>query len=112
MSCSTRIVTGSAIEIELVRERFDEGGQVFPFPPLRNAHRAVREAIDDQTALYQAMVNDPENSTDEFDSFKKRYQRAERAIVSARRSLLVGQGEGWAKRGVCKTPAPETGTDR
>lgn len=102
------IVTGSAVEIALVSERFADHGRPSPFPRLGRAHRAVGRAIDEQVELYRAMVDDPENSADELDRFTERYQQAERAIAGARSVLFVGQGEGWARRGVCRAPPPDT----
>ena len=101
------VVTSAAAETELVAEKWDGVGSPFPYPPLRSAHKAVDDALEGQHRLYQALVSDPAHSDDELKAFGKQYARAERRLNSARNALFVGDGKGWARRAVCKTPPPE-----
>jgi len=93
-----------AASVEL-RDDF-ERRRVFPFPPVRGARAALAEALDEQVALYDAMIKTPDASEDELRRLGRANTRFERRAETARNFLLVGEGEGWARRFVCDDEPP------
>lgn len=100
------VVTQADREVRAVRRRFDAGGDVFPYPPVRDARKALGAALDAQERLYDVMVRDPERGNEEYVRFAAINGRAEARISSARRSLAVAAGSGWSRRFVCDQPPP------
>jgi hypothetical protein len=80
--------------------------RVFPFPPVEGARAALADALDQQVALYDAMIKTPDASDDELRRLGRANSRFERRAESARSVLFVGEGEGWNRRFVCDDEPP------
>ena len=70
-------------------------------PSVRDAGRAVRHALEAETALYEAMVEDPTGSEDELEELGRANARAERELADARRWMLADEPDGWEERFRC-----------
>lgn len=103
-----RLIRDAAGDLDDVARAFDARRAVLPWPRLEGARDALGEAIDAQRELYDAMINDPENSDDEHERFRQLNMTASVKIVDARSLLFVGAGEGWSRRALCDEPPPET----
>lgn len=103
-----RLIREAATDLDEVDRAFDARRAVLAWPRLADAHDALGEAIDAQRELYDAMINDPENSDDEHERFRELNMAASVKIVDARSILFVGAGEGWSRRALCDEPPPET----
>lgn len=103
-----RLIRDAAADLEDVDRAFDARRAVLPWPRLVGAHDALGEAIDAQRQLYDAMINEPEDSDDERERFRELNMKASVRIVDARSLLFVGAGNGWSRRAVCDEPPPET----
>ena len=87
-----------------VRARADAHDLVrIPLPALHDAQDAVREALDDQVVLYDAMVDDPASSDPKLRTLGLANTRAERRIRTARRWVLATETEDWKRRFICDT---------
>lgn len=100
------LVAQAARDVAEARKAFLAHGGVVPFPPLGAAHGAVRQSMDKQLALYEAMVGDPANSDDELRASGLANTAAERRLDKVRSWLFVGTNERWARRFICKQEAP------
>ena len=100
-----RLVVEAGVETDRVRDRLD-GRAVVPYPPLRSARRALARALDDQAALYEAMLIEPAGSEDELRALGRSNREVERRLSRVRRTLLVGEPSGWDRRYVCDEPPP------
>jgi hypothetical protein len=74
-----------------------------PLPALDAAQGAVREALDDQVALYDAMVNAPATTDPKLRTLGLANTRAEKRIRTARRWVFAGETEAWKRRFICDT---------
>ena len=74
-----------------------------PLPALSDAQDAVRRALDDQVALYDAMIDDPAASDPKLRTLGLANTRAERRIRTARRWVLATETEEWKRRFICDT---------
>ena len=101
-----KLVNEAAREVRTVRVKFVARGSVFPFPPLRSAHAAVRKSMDKQVVLYEAMVADPDHSDDELRASGLANTSAERKLNTVRGWLFVGSGKDWRRRFVCDKEPP------
>jgi hypothetical protein len=72
-----------------------------PLPALSSAQAAVREALDDQVALYDAMIDEPARSDAKLRTLGLANTRAERRIRTARRWVLATETEDWRRRFIC-----------
>jgi hypothetical protein len=93
-AAGSREVRARAMADDLVR---------IPFPAVDAAQDAVREALDDQVALYDAMVDAPATTDPKLRTLGLANTRAERRIRTARRWVLAGETEAWRRRFVCDT---------
>ncbi|HVM09660.1 MAG TPA: hypothetical protein VM345_14425 [Acidimicrobiales bacterium] len=96
--------------LEIVTEARDEARRTLasagdagavPYPGVRRAAVAVREALEAEVALYDAMVDDPTNSDDELEALGAANRAAESRLATARRFLFVGEAPGWDDRNRC-----------
>lgn len=97
-----RLVVTARGDVEEVMNRLDDLRNAPPYPAVRGAHEAVRNALAAEVTLYDALVRDPANSRDELVALGAANQRAEARLSTARRWLLVGTGEGWSRRFACR----------
>jgi hypothetical protein len=74
-----------------------------PLPAIADAQDAVREALDDQVVLYDAMIDEPAASEPKLRTLGLANTRAERRIRTARRWVLAGETEAWKRRFICDT---------
>ena len=74
-----------------------------PLPALSDAQHAVRRALDDQVALYDAMIDDPASSDPKLRTLGLANTRAERKIRAARGWVLASETEAWKRRFICDT---------
>ena len=103
----TALMNGAIRESAAVRTRFKRRRFSVPYQPVKSAAAAVSALLDEQAALYKALIDDPNHSDEALHRFAQAYRRAERRIVATRRSLLLAEGKGWARRAVCnKEPEP------
>ena len=101
---------------EAIRDALDEsqalrrrvtGAQVTAVPPVRDTQHALEDALDAQVALYQAMLDDPDNADDELTALGRDNNTFERRAGRLRNLLLVGAGDGWSRRFACDDPPPD-----
>ena len=74
-----------------------------PLPALEDAQDAVRQALDDQVVLYDAMIDDPAATDPKLRTLGLANTRAERRIRTARRWVLATETEDWKRRFICDT---------
>ena len=97
-----RIVVEGRDEVAAIRDRFKKRSLVLPIPQVTAAHKAVDKSMDAQFALYVAMVDDPQNSTDEMTRSGLANHDAEKKLQRLRNVLAVQAAEGWDRRFQCK----------
>lgn len=97
------LVVGARADVaELARTVQGTGAP--PYPRTSAATAAVRDAIRAQLALYEVLVDEPDQSDDELARLGVANRKAEARLGAARSVLFIGTPPGWSKRNTCADP--------